>query len=480
MSALPSWPGFEPAAPRDPEDRIEALIAAAQAAPTAVEPRLELVRALLALGRAAEAVFPVEQAVALAPGFTHATELRRAVMTTLAAGDPELVRLALVCALEPQNGAAHLALGEAYATSDRPKDAERHLKLALGLGRAREAHGDLAALYLSVDMLDAAEHHARAALAFGETADQTVAAMAHQTLAGVRRARGDEAGAARELDLAYAKQSLFHQPAPGCPFTTLVLVTRENGNLPYKALLPPDRFTYLVWYMEHARAEQIDTLPPYDLVLNAIGDPDVARASAAMVDAVMERCTRPVINRPAQVAATARDRLGETLAGLEHVITPRTVRISAGDVAAGLASGRLAEHGLAAPLLVRPTGSHGGAGLILAEDEIALGAALAALSLPGGGEGYATRFHDYRSADGYYRKYRMIFVDRRPYPYHLAISRQWMVHHQSAEMAGDPGRIAEELRFLQDPAAAIGATAMAALEAIGRRLDLDYGGSTSP
>ena len=51
-----------------------------------------------------------------------------------------------------------------------------------------------------------------------------------------------------------------------------------------------------------------------------------------------------------------------------------------------------------------------------------------------------------------------------------------MVHHQSTDMAGDAGRKEEELPFLSDPAAAIGARAMAAVEAIGRRLDLDYGG----
>ena len=78
--------------------------------------------------------------------------------------------------------------------------------------------------------------------------------------------------------------------------------------------------------------------------------------------------------------------------------------------------------------------------------------------------------------DGFYRKYRMIFVDRTPYAYHLAIGRHWMVHHQSTDMADDPARIAEDLAFLRDPEAAIGGRAMNAIRAVGRRLDLDYGG----
>jgi hypothetical protein len=71
----------------------------------------------------------------------------------------------------------------------------------------------------------------------------------------------------------------------------------------------------------------------------------------------------------------------------------------------------------------------------------------------------------------------MIFVDRRPYPYHLAISDNWMVHHGTADMTKRPDRMAEELRFLEDPESAIGARALAAIAAVGQRLDLDYAGA---
>ena len=43
-------------------------------------------------------------------------------------------------------------------------------------------------------------------------------------------------------------------------------------------------------------------------------------------------------------------------------------------------------------------------------------------------------------------------------------------------MEENPWKIEEEHRFLQDPQAALGPRAMAALAAIGRRLDLDYAG----
>jgi len=453
---------------------IEALRAACARSPNSARPRIDLARALLKANRAAEAVVPAEQAVAIAPGLRAAIEAREAVMAALQAGDPDLVALELTCALEPLNIEAQLALGDAYAALDRPHDAERHFKSALSLGRASDANAGLSMLYLAVGRLDAAEHHAQAVLA-GEdrgVADDTLIAMACQTLAGVCTARGDVEGAARHLDRAYARQSLYRQPAAASPFTTLVLLTRSQGNISYQSLLPPLRFDRAVWYMEHARLEQIADLPPHAVVLNAIGDPDAALASQDVVDAFVAQCERPVLNDPARVRATFRHRLAETLAGIDDVIVPVTVRLSADEIADRGLTDAVAEAGIEPPLLVRPVGSHGGVGLFRAEDE----AALRAIVPPAGLDAYITRFHDTRSADGFYRKYRVIFVDRRAFPYHLAIGRHWMVHHQSTDMAGDAGRIAEELGFLRDPAAAIGARAMAAVQAIGQRLDLDYAG----
>jgi len=434
-----------------------------------VASRIETARGLLEARRAAEALIPAQQAAAMAPTNIEAHALLVDVQAALEGGDPELVRLELTAVLNADDGANQLALGEAYVAADRPHDAERCFKQALALGRIREAHADLADLYLSVDMLDAADHHARAVLAAEDQGrdDDTLVAMAHQTLAGACQARGERDHAERHLDQAYARQSLFRQPAPNAAFTTLVLVSRSAGNIAHASLMPRGQFDRTVWYMEHARPEQVAGLGRYSVVLNAIGDPDIALASRATVDAFLTRCDKPALNPPACVAATLRHRIGETLASIDDLVVPRTIRVAVGEDLAKAVE----RAGLAAPVIVRPIGSHGGKGLGLASDA----RTLSRVQLDGA-DAYVTAFHDYRSADGFYRKYRMIFVDRRPYAYHLAIGRHWMVHHQSAEMADDPARIAEELAFLHDPETAIGARAMAAIRAVGERLDLDYGG----
>src|ERR1700744_80618 len=70
----------------------------------------------------------------------------------------------------------------------------------------------------------------------------------------------------------------------------------------------------------------------------------------------------------------------------------------------------------------------------------------------------------------------MIYVDREHFPYHLAISKHWLVHYFSADMLEAPWKRDEERRFLEDPQTALGTEAFEAIRAIGRRLDLDYGG----
>jgi hypothetical protein len=132
----------------------------------------------------------------------------------------------------------------------------------------------------------------------------------------------------------------------------------------------------------------------------------------------------------------------------------------------------LSEEGVRFPLLARPAATHGGEGMTRCANMEELENALRVIN----GVYYLTQYVDYRDADGFFRKYRMVFVDRQPLPYHLAISPDWMVHYFSAQMLEHPWKIAEEHRFLHDPAAVLGERALAAIHAIGRSMDLDYAG----
>ena len=304
------------------------------------------------------------------------------------------------------------------------------------------------------------------------TLDPSVA-IACQNLAAIHASAGRTAEADAFRERAYRIQRVFVEEAPGQVRRVLVLcAARASGNVPFEALLPGAvncRIKYAIDYAADADDEQ---LPPFDLVFNAIGEPDIAAPLTGRLTRFTSRVTHPVLNPPAAIEPTARNRTPALLGELHDVQLAACARIDAAPSSDVALAGLLAEHGIARPVLARPAATHGGEGLVRCDSLAALQARLRESPCPQ----YLTAFRDTRSADGYYRKYRMIFVDRQPIPYHLAISPKWMVHYESSGMDAHPDRLAEEMRFLDDPATALGEAAMAAVAQVGAALDLDYGG----
>jgi hypothetical protein len=155
------------------------------------------------------------------------------------------------------------------------------------------------------------------------------------------------------------------------------------------------------------------------------------------------------------------------LSDLPGLVVPEVRRLAHAFLAAMAGEGAPSSR----PLLGRPTGSHGGIDLVRIEDGAGLAAYLAAVPAD---DYYVSDYWDYRSGDGNFRKYRLVFVDREVLPYHLAISQDWLVHYWRADMRD--WMKAEEAAFLADYRAVFADAAGAAVRAVAQRLDLDYGG----
>ncbi|WP_206997183.1 ATP-grasp domain-containing protein [Trinickia mobilis] len=300
-------------------------------------------------------------------------------------------------------------------------------------------------------------------------------AVAYQNLAAIHASEGRaaEAGACRAR--AYEIQRVFVERAGEPVRDVLILCTGAGtGNVPFDALLPGATCGRIKYAIDYARDDEDAHLPPYDLVFNAIGDPDAAAPLAQRLKRFAARCQRALLNPPAAIERTFRDRLPALLSELEGVAaaTAACIRLETPPPSRDALVERLAAGGLALPVLARPAATHGGEGLARCDSLDALEAKLKTLD----GAHYLSAFSDVRSPDGHYRKYRMIFVDREPYPCHLAISPHWMVHYFSAEMEQHAWKLDEERRFLDDPRAALGDGPVDAVAAIARRIDLDYGG----
>ena len=358
----------------------------------------------------------------------------------------------------PDRGGVLVNLAHCLAEQDRLPEAENILRRAVAVApRSAEAQVSLGSVLVRQGRLDEAEAPCRAALALDPEL-----VRAHQNLSAILAAT-DPAGARGHRDAAYRRQQVFIDPAATSERTVLVLAAADAANVPLQHLMPPARTTLIRWYVEYATPEQDRALPRFDVVFNAIGEAELAPALPPPVLRLLDRCGSRVINHPDSVAQTSRVNLPRLLSGIEGVLVPPVVRLGP-DLPT-----RMAVAAMTFPVLVRPLGTHGGEGVRLVNDP-------AGLSEWAETPGTVTQFVDFVSADGWHRKYRMVFVDGGMFPYHLAISRHWLVHHWTAGMEHDAARRGEEARFLASPRAALGEDAMTALAKIGACLGLDYGG----
>lgn len=330
--------------------------------------------------------------------------------------------------LEPTNAAVHAARGNLLLRRGKTDGAQRSYSLAARL-----------------DPFDAPSR-----IALGE-----LAYMA-----------GDEANAQIWFDAAFALTRRYSPaPRPGARSAlVLSLAGPWHRNIPLDFVVDPARWALHRWYLPDAAAQRDDfTLPDYDLVIDAIGESVAAQPALEAARRFIETQSKPSINDPQRVRGTARDVLAETLHGIAGCTAAPVRRIARAELTQ-LASGF--------PLLVRPADAHGGRGLERVDDA----AAIAAYAARVPADAYdAGAFVDYRSADGFYRKYRVMFVDGEPYPYHLALDDSWMIHYRSAPMDEHAWMRAEEHRFLQAPEEAFGGW-HTTLPAIGAATGLDYFG----
>jgi len=407
-----------------------------------------------------------ERAAALMPGFAPAANDLGASLHRLGRRAEALTAFERAIVADPGFAGARFNRATALAEMKRRDEAVAAFHEALALDPdMREAWYSLAVTYTDLGRLDLAEEACRRALALDPAYDDATTQLA-QVLDRAHRA--DEAA---ELLLRHGRRlGVVTRPTTGDGRrpTVLVLAAAANCNVRVSYLFDARRYATATVYLpppsELDAAALAKSLPPHDIAFNAIANMDRAASFPEAAAALLGQLSCPVLNPPAAVAHTRRDDIPALMAGIDGLEVPATRRMGRAELAAMTVT---------APVLVRPTGSHGGDDLIRVEDAARLRAVLAELPHP---EFYVTPYVDYRAADGLYRKYRLIFVDRQVFPYHLAIARDWLVHYFRADMENDAALRREEEAFLEDWRSVFPGRLAAAVEQVARRLDLDYGG----
>ena len=293
-------------------------------------------------------------------------------------------------------------------------------------------------------------------------------------IGALKQTMGDVAGAQAAYEEAARLEPLIRRPAAKSPaeFRLLALYAPFGGNTPTEYLFQ-DAFydTDTLSMLASREYEQAMFDENVRLVVNLISDTDQTEALLPAAADLVDRLGKPVINHPRRILRTTRDAVAELLQAIPSCRVPKAVRLKAGADRSPAALQALFP--FTASVLARLSGTHGGDDFEKFEDHAALAAFLSQRS---DHDHYLIEYIDYRSDDGYFRKYRFIFVDDQILPYHLCIGDGWKLHHVSTDMANQPWMQREEEAFLNEPAAVFGPAQYQALEIIRDRIGLEYCG----
>lgn len=299
-------------------------------------------------------------------------------------------------------------------------------------------------------------------------------AEALHAIANIQMLRGDRAGAMQHYARSHALKPLITLPGILAPpaFHVLLLFAPGGGNTPFHCMLDNARYdSHLLNILPGVAYTIGDIRRHADVVVNLIADGDQSHEALLLAAELIDQIGKPTLNHPRAVLASDRETIGQVLRGIPGCSVPAIRRYRGAWLAQG--GGRLDATPFAFPVLVRPAGTHGGVHFEKIPDAKGLHAFLAR---QGEGDYYLSTYVDYRSADGFFRKYRFIFVGTQILPYHLAIGQHWKVHHASTDMANQPWMQAEEQAFLESPHTVFSAQHYTVLDAIRQKVGLDYCG----
>lgn len=207
-----------------------------------------------------------------------------------------------------------------------------------------------------------------------------------------------------------------------------------------------------------------ETMPEHDVAICAASES--SPETLARLAPLAARWPRPWLNDPARVARLTRDGVADALRGRAGLVTPCILAADRAELLGGALPG-----GLGWPALLRPRGSHAGAGLALLDGPDALAAYLA--DTPDE-RFYAAQFIDYRGADGLFRKCRIAYIAGQPWLCHMAASEHWMVHYLNAGMAESAEKRALEAEAMAGFETGFARRHAAALAAVADWAGLDY------
>src|ERR1700730_161570 len=307
--------------------------------------------------------------------------------------------------------------------------------------------------------------------------DGTASAGEGLDLSLIAQLLGDkQAGLAIQHEILNSLQ-LFCSPCltmkPRLRVLALAAATDMGSNTPIEFLLEESGIELMILYVI-PEVELPVPLPDHDIAIVIASDSEDCRDALRKIDQAALRCSRPLLHPPQLVCNLDRDKLHRLLDGIDGLEIPATIGIEREQLSQAARSAA-ALAGIAAdlvfPVFVRPRGSHAGVGLAKVDDEPAM-----ARYLEGRQEQqfFISQFVDYSGGDGQFRKYRVVFVDGRPYACRSAIAERWDIWYLNAGMSESAAKRLEEETFMRTFDIGFARRHATALAELARRIGLDY------
>jgi hypothetical protein len=299
----------------------------------------------------------------------------------------------------------------------------------------------------------------------GKLIDGTITAGEGMDLALIAQLLGDKtAGLAIQREILGCHQ-LFRSPcavtSPRLRVLALAAATDMGSKMPIEFLLDRSEIELITLYVTPESGLPA-ALPEHDIAIVIASDSEDCRDALRTIDEVLLRWPRPLLNPPRLVCNLDRDKLHRVLDGITGVEIPTTIAVTREQLSQAL---------IVFPFIVRPRGSHAGAGLAKLDDHAAM---MRYLDTRSEQEFFIARFIDYSNHDGLFRKYRIVFIDGRPYACHMAIADRWDIWYLNAGMSVSDSKRLEEQTFMQTFDIGFARSHAAALAEIAKRVGLDY------
>jgi hypothetical protein len=310
-----------------------------------------------------------------------------------------------------------------------------------------------------------------------KVADGTADAGEGLDLSLIAQLMGDkQTGMAIQAEV-LAFHQLFRSPCsvakPKLRVLALAAAMDMGGNTPIEFLLEHSGIELLTLYVV-AGVELPMPAPEHDVAIVIASDSEECRDALRKIERAAARWPRPLLNPPQLVGNLDRDKLYRLLRSIEGLDIPATTSVTRAQLSE-LARPDILVADIAAdlqfPIIVRPRGSHAGAGLARIDDRDMIDQYLAQRPEQ---EFFASRFVDYACHDGLFRKYRIAMVDGRPYACHMAVADRWDIWYLNAGMAFSESKRLEEANFMRTFDHGFAVRHDSALTAMAERIGLDY------